>query len=159
MKKLSLTLFIIILCITGFGLSIHGKSAGFINLVHEQDERFHVVRIEGFNLEHPFFGLAFHLNYDEKLFEFDHFTLGDYFTTENDPLTLVSKDQNESKIVTGLSLKRGQLIDKSEGTFLKLYFKKKIYDPSIYGFVFEQGVFSTFDKERMDIENVEFGTV
>jgi len=158
-KLLLLTLIIIIICVTGFGLFIHGKSAGFINIFHEETENFHIVKINGFELEQPFFGIAFHLHYDEKLFEFDHYTLGDYFESDDTPLTMVSKYKNKPKIIAGISLKRGNLIHKKEGDFLNLYFRKKSEEPDIFGFVFEEGIFSTFDKERRDVENVEFGSI
>ncbi|MFC1810509.1 hypothetical protein ACFLZH_03335 [Patescibacteria group bacterium] len=159
MKKLLLTLIIIILCITGFTLYINAKSAGAIRIMHEQTEMQHIISIEGNELNYPFFGLAFHLLYDPKLYEFDHFTLGDFFETSDDPMAFVDESLKKPEIVAGISLKRGQLIDRPEGTFLKLYFNKKEYQPDIHGFVFEHGVFSTFDEERKDITEVEFKSI
>ena len=156
-KLLLLTTITIIICMTGYGLFLHNKCAGFINIMHEETETQHIVSIEANALLYPFFGLAFHLQYDPALYEFDHFTLGDFFKSSDDPMAFVDESLEYAEIVAGISLKRGQVIDKSEGTFLKLYFNKKVYQPDFNGFVIEQGVFSSFDEGRKDIDSVEFG--
>ena len=136
-----------------------GIVKGMISIMHEQTEMQHIISIEGIGLDYPFFGLAFHLLYDQDAYEFDHFTLGDFFTSADDPLALIEKNPDEPEIIAGLSLKRGQTMPKSDGTFLKLYFNKKVHEPGIYGFVFEHGVFSTFDEKRKDITEVEFKSI
>ena len=142
---------------TGFGLFLHAKCAGFINLIHEETETQHIISVEGNALLFPFFGLAFHLQYDPEQYEFDHYDLGDFFGPQDNPMTFVEDSGEYAEIIAGLSLKRGQIIEKSEGTFLKLYFNKKVYEPDFTGFVIEDGVFSSYDKGRKDVDSVEFG--
>ncbi|MCK4815349.1 hypothetical protein KA005_06230 [bacterium] len=158
MKRfLLLTTLTIIICVSGFALHHHNRVAGFINIFHEEDDQYHILRIQGFELEHPFFGLAFHLHFDSNLYEFDHYTLGDYFESGDTPLIMVSKYKDESKIIAGVSLKRGDLIHRRNGTFLNLYFHKKQDQTDPLSFKFEDGIYSTFNETRMDVENVVFG--
>lgn len=127
-----------------------------MNLIHEETETQHIISVEGNALLDPFFGLAFHLQYDPSQYEFDHYDLGDFFEPDDDPFAFVDDSREFPEIIAGLSLKRGKTINKSEGTFLKLYFNKKVYEPDFSGFKLEQGVFSSFDERRKDIESVEF---
>lgn len=158
MKRfLLLTTLTIIICASGFALHHHNRVAGFINIFHEENEQYYILKIQGFELEHPFFGLAFHLNFDSDLYEFDHYTLGDYFESNDSPLIMVSKYKDEPKIIAGVSLKRGNLINKREGTFLNLYFTKKQDKVDPLSFEFEDGIYSTFNEARADVENVVFG--
>lgn len=143
------------------------QSAGAISLNYED----HIVSVVAEDLKVPFFGTAFHINYDPKNFIYDHFSLGDYFNASDDPLVLVNSTNTgintpKGVIVVGISLKRGQLLSKTEGTLLKLYFKS-INNPSTpqftqtseSSFTFSNAVFSTFDtnkNERQDIQNITF---
>jgi hypothetical protein len=156
-KLLLLTLITIITCLTGYGLFLHNKCAGFINLIHEETETQHIISVDGNALLDPFFGLAFHLQYDTEQYEFDHYDLGDFFSTGDDPMVFVEDSREYPEIIAGISLKRGKTINKSEGTFLKLYFNKKVYEPDVSGFKLEDGIYSSFDEGRKDIESVEFG--
>lgn len=147
----------IIICVSGFALHHHNRVAGFINIFHEETNEHHILKVQGFELEHPFFGLAFHLHFNPDIYEFDHYTLGDYFDTNDPPLVMVSEHKNEPKIIAGISLKRGDLIDQKNGTFLNLYFLKKQDQTDPLSFKFEDGVYSTFNEERIDVENIVFG--
>jgi len=150
------------------------RSAGAISLKQENN----VVTIVAEDLKVPFFGTAFHINFDPQKYTYDHFTLGDYFEIQDDPLVLVNpvisknsspKNSLNGEIIVGISLKRGQIITKTEGTLLKLYFKE-ISNKNIFNnftddkipsneFSFSNAVFSTFDKkkgERSNIKNIKF---
>jgi hypothetical protein len=147
------------------------QSAGAIFLQYEntsniekislsENSSFQTVSIVAEDLKVPFFGTAFHINYNPQNYIYDHFTLGDFFSSDDDPLVLVN--QKDSKIIVGISLKRGQLLTKSEGTLLKLYFKNDspsaLLNPN-NDFSFSNAIFSTFDKqkgERQDIQNITF---
>jgi len=108
-------------------------------------------------LKYPFFGLAFHLEYDPGQYEFDHYDLGSFFSESDDPMVFIEDSQEHPEVISGISLKRGKTIEKSEGTFLKLYFNKKVYEPDFTSFKLENGIYSSFDEGRKDIESVEFG--
>lgn len=125
--------------------------------MHEETDQHHIIKVQGFELEEPFFGLAFHLHFDPELYEFDHYTLGSYFKSEDKPIVLVSEYKDEPKIIAGVSLKRGELMHKREGTFLNLYFEKKQGKTDPLSFRFEDGLYSTFENGRKDVTNIEFG--
>jgi hypothetical protein len=145
------------------------QPAGAIYLTYETPDpydstNFYIVTVAAEDLKVPFFGTAFHINYNPEVYKYDHFSLGDYFEPQDDPIVLVNEStqnpvESNAKIIIGLSLKRGQIIKKSEGTLLKLYFKNSnsIMDQTTGSdFHFSNAVFSTFDKKRKDIKNITF---
>lgn len=152
---------------------------------YSNPSNFYVVDVVAEDLKVPFFGTAFHINYNPQNYIYDHFTLGDYFSSDDDPLVLVNptvikdnqtdqanNEDSNAKIIVGISLKRGELLTKSQGTLLKLYFKNNSQsklsnlsftnlDPngSNNDFSFSNAVFSTFNTakgERQDIQNITF---
>lgn len=145
------------------------QPAGAIYLTYESPSpydstSFHTVIVAAEDLKVPFFGAAFHVNYNPESYKYDHFSLGNYFEPQDNPIVLVNESTQKSeeeygKIIIGLSLKRGQIIKKSEGTLLKLYFKNStsIMDQTAENdFHFSNAVFSTFDKARKDLTNITF---
>lgn len=127
---------------------------GKIFLTHEISDNFHVVSVNAAELKAPFFGTAFHVHYDSEDLTYDHFTLGDYFASDNSPLVLVNESDEKGKVVVGISMKRGSLIEKSDGILLKLYFKGGTSNEP--DFAFSNTVFSTFENGRKDIDGVDF---
>ncbi|MBA4336415.1 hypothetical protein C0416_01395 [bacterium] len=113
-------------------------------------EQTHIVEVNIKDLDYAFFGTSFHLQFDPEKYEYDHFTLGSYFSSSDNPLVQVA--QKDSAIIAGISLKRGNLITKKEGTLLKLFFKNKQTALQEANFAFTNTVFSTFDKERKNIQ-------
>ncbi len=126
---------------------------GEIYLAHEDNNNFHVVEVSAKDLAHPFFGTSFHLKFNPGQYEYSHFSLGSYFV-QTSPIVQVAQKGNE--IIAGISLKRGSLIKDSEGSLLKLFFKRKTSDISTSSFSLAKGVFSTFDNGRKDIGSVKF---
>lgn len=131
--------------------------AGEIYLDHHDNQQTHIVSVNARNLRYPFFGTAFHLNYNPNEYIYDHFTLGDYFSPEDSPLTLVHESV-KGTVVAGISLKRGEIIKKSEGTLLNFYFRKRSSQNNTNDFLFSNAVFSTFENERRDIDNIIFNS-
>ena len=146
----------LIIIVVSLGIYIYTLAipAGTISLSHHDDSNFHIVSVNAQNLRFPFFGTAFHIHFDSNDYSYDHFTLGDYFTTEDSPLVLINEGQG--KIIVGISLKRGEVINKPEGTILKLYFKNHSGNSGNQNFKFSNEVFSTFNGKRVDIENIDF---
>ena len=155
-KKHLIPACIIALIIPAYIFTQNFFPGGEIFLTHQDNPNFHKVLIQAKDLRYPFFGLAFHLKYDPNTYEFDHYSLGDFFTSQDDPITLVNNKENT--IITGISLKRGQSIKSTEGTLLNLYFKHKNPQENLNSFAFENTVYSTFDKERKDIGNFIFNS-
>lgn len=142
----------------GLGIAItalfsQSPPGGEISLAHSQENQFHIVEVHAKNLAHPFFGTSFHLTFDQDQYKYDHFSLGSYFRN-SDPLVQVA--QNENEIIAGISLKRGSLIKKQEGTLLKLYFTKKPQTADTSQFKFTSPIYSTYENGRKDVNNVIF---
>ncbi|MFC1656089.1 hypothetical protein ACFL3C_04415 [Patescibacteria group bacterium] len=128
--------------------------AGTISLAYKTSEDFHIVSVNAGGLRRPFFGTAFHLHYDIDALIYDHFTLGDYFTSSDSPLVLVNESLEKGTLMIGISLKRGELLDKPDGTLVNLYFEGRPKNDST--FTFSNTVFSTFDEEREDVSSIDF---
>ncbi|MBU1446326.1 hypothetical protein KKD70_03625 [Patescibacteria group bacterium] len=112
------------------------------------------------SLSDPFFGTAFHVNFDSQKYKFQNYSLGDFFTSQDDPLVLV-EDNQDGIIMVGLCLKQGKTIKKENGTLLTLNFEpqqnqKAAYQNDFPAFAFSNTVFSTFNKNRQDIMNFTF---
>ena len=160
-KKHIITFSCLGLAIPLITLSSYLLPAGEIYLTHKQSheqtppqtaEQTHIVEVNIKDLGYPFFGTSFHLQFDPEKYEYDHFTLGSYFSSSDNPLVQVA--QKDNAIIVGISLKRGNLITKKDGTLLKLFFKNK-QEPdsqSITNFAFSNTVFSTFNNERKNIQ-------
>ena len=105
----------------------------------------------------PFFGTAFHINFDPQKYKFQNYTLGNFFTAQDEPLILV-KDNSDGIIMTGISLKQGKTITKPEGTLLTLNFTKLTSTPHTItqDFTFSHSTFATFNKQRQNIPNFTF---
>lgn len=139
--------------ISGIYLAQNLINGGKISLAQRENGKYHVATVEAEMLREPFFGTAFHLNYDPEQLEFHHYTLGDFFSSKT-PITLIN--DKGGKVIAGLSLKRGEIIESSEGALVHFYFvKREKYkqSPALY---FSNTVFSTFKKERKDINSVNF---
>lgn len=139
--------------ISGFYFAQNLINDGEISLAQRENEQYHVVTVEAEKLREPLFGIAFHLNYDPHQLEFHHYTLGDFFSSKT-PITLIN--DKGGKVITGLSLKRGEKIEADKGMLVHFYFlkgKKYESDPALY---FSNAVFSTFEKERKDVNSVKF---
>jgi hypothetical protein len=119
----------------------------------------------------PFFGTAFHINFNPQQYKFQNYTLGNFFTAQDEPLILV-KDNGDGIIMTGISLKQGKTITKPEGTLLTLNFTKltsnippnqnqpssisSLPHKNIPDFTFSHSTFATFNKQRQNIQNFTF---
>jgi hypothetical protein len=152
-RKITLICSFLAVGISGIYFAQSILCGGEISLAHRENEKYHVVTAEAANLREPFFGTAFHLNYDTDQLEFHNYTLGEFFSSKT-PLTLIN--EKGGKVITGLSLKRGESINNKEGPLVHFYFlkgKKYKPDPAVY---FSNTVFSAFEKERKDVNSVKF---
>ena len=126
---------------------------GEIYLTHLQSGKFHVVEVKAKNLAYPFFGVSFHLNFNKDTYKFDHYILGSFFK-DSDPLVQVAEKNNQ--IISGISLKRGSLINKKDGTLLKLFFTANQNNVKTTDFYFTSPVYSTYSNGRVNIDRVIF---
>jgi len=150
---------IIIAVFTGLIVStwlaiLNFASNGEIYIASENNKNFYIIDINARDLKKPFFGTSFHLNFNKNQYNYDHYSLGTFFTLDDNPLIQVA--QKDNSVLVGISLKRGNIIKKRNGNILKLFFIQKTTTPETSSFSFTRGVFSTYDKGRKDILNFKF---
>ncbi|MBU4124664.1 MAG: hypothetical protein KKI14_04340 [Nanoarchaeota archaeon] len=119
------------------------------------------ISVEIADIQTPVLGTAFHLKYDSGLLSFLRYDPGEFLERGGDPFYLVTavKDalgQETGEVVYGETLRRNDEFPVGEGGLAEFYFQQ--LDPSVdvYEFDFGNGVVSTLDVVRQDIDHVEF---
>jgi len=166
MKKILIITFLIFATFVVLAVKANSQSGKIYMTISQQSQQNQTISsplklgIKITTQNQPFFGTAFHVNFDSRNYKFQNYTLGDFFTTQDQPLVLV-KDNNDGIVMVGLSLTQGKTIIKSDGTLLTLNFIKTTelsLSPQYHhpDFTFSHTVFSTFNKARQDINNFVF---
>lgn len=100
------------------------------------------------------FGASFHLEGTGSAWSLDRYEIGDIFGG-GDPLVVVKyQNTDSSKIVTGISLKRGSEFAVKQGKLMSFYIKADSENPP--SFHFSHGVLSSFDGVRHDLTQVNW---
>lgn len=117
-------------------------------------------------IQTPVLGMAFHLGYDPSLLSFLRYDPGGFFEGGGNPFYLVSSlrdplGEESGELVFGETLRRNDSFPIGEGDVAVFYFQE--LEPSrfdegevVYEFGFENGVVSTLDTVRQDIDHIEF---
>lgn len=100
----------------------------------------------------PVLGLAFHLNYDGEKIKFLKYEPGEFLERGGDPFYLVQNDEKKNEIIFGETLRRNDNFPLGEGPVADFYFQ--IFKKDAMDFEFFNGVVSTLDVVRQDIDEV-----
>jgi len=108
----------------------------------------------------PVLGIAFHLLYGKNKLAFLKYEPGDFLERGGDPFYLVKNDEDLNKIVFGETLRKNDTFPIGDGIISTLYFQ--VLDGEDFNFEFNNGVISTLDTVRQDMdliswENFSFG--
>ena len=114
----------------------------------------YIVEVKAKELPKPFFGTSFHIVFDNNNYIYNRFSLGSFFATDDDVLVQVA--QKDNSIIVGLSLKRGHIINKTNGVMLKLFFTQKPHASPATHFSLTNGVYSTYKNGRENIDSIKF---
>lgn len=122
------------------------------------------ISINASNMQTPVLGLAFHLNYDKELLTFLRYDPGDFLEKGGDPFYLVSNSAGSansasstaSELIFGETLRRDDSFPIGDGEIASFYFQELDRSQEKYSFEFENGVVSTLDTVRQDIDNIQF---
>jgi hypothetical protein len=121
-----------------------------------------ILRVEAkvTGLQIPVLGLAFHLEYDEEVLSFLRYDPGEFLERGGDPFYLVM-NRDEGRLIFGETLRRNDSFPIGEGVVAIFYFQeldKNARKDGRDGYVFHfaNGVVSTLDTVRQDIDHVEF---
>ncbi|MBD3360649.1 hypothetical protein GF366_02490 [Candidatus Peregrinibacteria bacterium] len=99
----------------------------------------------------PVLGIAFHLNYDENL-AFLKYEPGEFLERGGDPFYLVQNNEESLKLIFGETLRRNDDFPLGEGLIVDFYFQ--ILEESEFIFIFENGVVSTLNVVRQDLDKI-----
>ncbi len=113
-----------------------------------------ILKISGIaqDIKAPVLGLAFHLKYDENKLAFLRYDPGDFLERGGDPFYLVTRDLTGGRLIFGETLRRDDSFPVGGGVVSDFYFQ--ILGGEEFAFNFENGVISTLDTVRQDIDKV-----
>lgn len=98
----------------------------------------------------PVLGMAFNLNFENEFLDFLKYEPGEFLERGGDPFYLVKNDT--SKVVFGETLRREDSFPVGGGVVAEFYFQ--ILEESEFEFSFYNGVVSTLDVVRQDIDMI-----
>jgi len=153
-----------------------GPVSGDADLVEEEPAKEGTVYLNGEFLNHdivhitahmeglqtPVLGVAFHLRYDPEILSFLRYDPGEFLERGGDPFYLVSASKSSvnmeaGDLVFGETLRRNDDFPVGDGAVAEFYFQELgPSDEAIYEFSFENGVVSTLDTVRQDLDGIKF---
>lgn len=130
-----------------------GKIMGTVSMSHKfLDGDILKISVHAGDMVMPILGLAFHLNYDGEKIKFLKYDPGEFLERGGDPFYLVQNDEQNNKIVFGETLRRNDNFPFGEGPVADFYFQ--IFKKDAMDFEFINGVVSTLDVVRQDIDEI-----
>ncbi len=108
----------------------------------------------------PVVGIAFHLKYEKAKLHFLKYEPGEFLEDGGDPVYLVQNDQKKGELVFGETLRRNDRFPIGGKIVSEVYFQiidQTLWENSdVVKFEFGNGVLSTLDTVRQDIQNIEW---
>lgn len=113
------------------------------------------VTIRAKNIPEEILGLGFDFEFDPAAAQFLRYEKGGFFERGGIPIYLIKKAGRE-KIVGGITLKRGDVLQKGSGAIAYFYFHQSGKTQAAFGF--KNTIISTLAEGlRKDLENIEWG--
>lgn len=109
------------------------------------------ISVSARNMLQPILGIAFHLNFDNENLAFLKYEPGDFLERGGDPFYLV-KNQDSGRVIFGETLRKDDSFPVGEGRVVDYYFQ--ILTDGEFNFSFSNGVVSTLDVVRQDIDMI-----
>lgn len=110
------------------------------------------IKISAKEMTTPVLGIAFHLLYEDEKLAFLKYEPGEFLERGGDPFYMVTADPTLNKIIIGETLRRNDSFPLGDGVVATLYFQ--ILEDEPFDFKFENGVISTLDVVRQDIDKI-----
>lgn len=130
-----------------------GEIIGTVSMSHEfLDGDILKISVHASDMVMPILGLAFHLNYDGEKIKFLKYEPGEFLERGGDPFYLVQNDERKNEIIFGETLRRNDNFPLGEGPVADFYFQ--ISKKDAMNFEFKNGVVSTLDVVRQDIDEI-----
>lgn len=130
-----------------------GEIMGTVSMSHEfLDGDILKISVHASDMVMPILGLAFHLDYDGEKIKFLKYEPGEFLERGGDPFYLVQNDEQKNEIIFGETLRRNDNFPLGEGPVADFYFQ--ISKKNAMNFEFKNGVVSTLDVVRQDIDEI-----
>lgn len=111
------------------------------------------VSIYAQNIDKKLLGVGFDFNF--KNAEFINYSHGDFFERGGEPVYMVKLSKNRSRIISGITLKRGDILQNGSGQIISFYFNARKTDGD---FAFSNPVAATIENSaRKDIRDIKWG--
>lgn len=141
----------ILLSFTAFGEEVEDIYMGEMSLEGEfLDSDLLKVSVVAGEMLQPVLGTAFNVNFDGEILVFLKYEPGEFFERGGDPFYLVKNE--ESRLIFGETLRREDSFPVGGGIVAEFYFQ--ILEESEFNFSFYNGVVSTLDVVRQDIDKI-----
>jgi len=152
MKKLiCIVMGFIFLSFTAFGEEIEDVYMGEMALEGEfLDGNLLKISIVAGDMMQPVLGIAFNLNFESEDLDFLKYEPGEFLERGGDPFYLVKNE--ESRVIFGETLRREDSFPVGRGIVAEFYFQ--ILEENEFNFSFYNGVVSTLDVVRQDIDKI-----
>lgn len=98
----------------------------------------------------PVLGIAFNVNFDGEVLDFLKYEPGEFLERGGNPFYLVKNEEN--RVVFGETLRREDSFPVGQGIVAEFYFQ--ILEEGVFDFSFYNGVVSTLDVVRQDIDKI-----
>lgn len=112
------------------------------------------ISVNSENLSVPVIGVAFHLQYDFEKLTFLKYEPGNFLEIGGDPFYLVENDELAGKLVFGETLRRDDDFPLGGDKVVDFYFQ--ILEEDEFGFEFLNGIVSSIDEVRQDLDQIEW---
>ena len=107
------------------------------------------------NAPEDLFGVAFHLKFDSAEWNLGKYEAGNVFNIKDaEPILLASSKSENDELIFGISLKKGDEVVISDGILTSFYLN--INGDEEVTIDFTDNYMTVFDKQRVDLEDVEW---
>ncbi len=113
------------------------------------------ISITAEDMQSPVLGLAYHLLYEPEQAKFLKYVPGEFLEKGGDPFYLVKNDDVNNRIIFGETLRSKDTFPLGGGEIVEFYFE--LLDGEHFDFRFENGVVSSIDESRQDIDKIVWG--
>ncbi len=141
----------VLLSFTAFGEEVEDVYMGEMSLEGEfLDSDLLKISVVAGEMLQPVLGTAFNVIFDSESLDFLKYEPGDFLERGGDPFYLVKNE--ESRVIFGETLRREDSFPVGGGVVAEFYFQ--ILEESEFNFSFYNGVVSTLDVVRQDIDKI-----
>lgn len=136
-------------------LILQSEVTGEVTLTGEfLDQDILKISVQANDMQAPILGFSFHLLYQKGNVAFLRYEPGEFLERGGDPFYLVTNNELNGEVVFGETLRRNDSFPIGNGLITTFYFQ--IIEGNIFEFDFKNGIVSTLDTLRQDLDQISF---